>query len=68
MQSSAQNEIACKSCGQPVSAAETELVGSNFIYWKVYRCKKCLHKRRLWTLAVCFLMLFFLLVGYVLSR
>ena len=63
-----QNEMVCKSCGQPVTSEDTERVGGNFIYWKVYRCKKCLSQRRRWTFIICLLMLLLLFIGFILSR
>jgi hypothetical protein len=57
----------CKSCGQPVTVEDTELMGGNLLYWKVYRCKKCLKRRRLWTFAVCVFILAALAIGFALS-
>jgi hypothetical protein len=57
----------CKSCGLPVTVDDTELMGGNLLYWKVYRCKKCLKRRRLWTFAVCVFILAALAIGFALG-
>ena len=61
-------ESVCASCGTPVAPNETELMGGNFLYWRVYRCRRCLHRRRIWTLGVCVLIILVLVLNALIIR
>ncbi len=37
----------CYSCGTSVNENETEIMGANLIYKKVYMCSKCKRKRKI---------------------
>ncbi len=63
-----EGEAICASCGVQVEANEKELMGANLLYWKVYRCQRCLHRRQMWALGMCALFVIVIILSALVTH
>ncbi len=59
-----EGEPVCRSCGCQVEPHETECVGSGVCSFQVYRCRRCLRRRKIATAVFAvFILIWFIVFG-----